>query len=362
MAVYKDEKTGTWRVVFRYTDYTGAKKQTQKRGFKTRREAVAWEHEMMLKLQNRLDMTFESFYEIYSDYKIQRVKESTFDTKGHIVRTKILPYFGKRKIADITVADVVAWQNELLSYRNNKGEGYSTDYLRTIHGQLTAIFNHAVNFYNLPSNPARLAGNMGKEIPKEMKFWTKEQYLQFSEAMMDKPQSYYAFEMLYWTGIREGELLALTPEDFDFEKHTLRINKTFHRRKGEDRITSPKTAKSNRVIVMPDFLCEEMQEYFRMHYTLEPGQRIFTVTKSYLTHEMERGCKETGVEKIRIHDLRHSHISLLIHMGFTALAIGERVGHETEKITNRYAHLFPTVQTDMAKRLDLERMERGGME
>lgn len=127
MAVYKDEKTGTWRVVFRYTDYTGAKKQTQKRGFKTRREAVAWEHEMMLKLQNRLDMTFESFYEIYSGYKIQRVKESTFDTKGHIVRTKILPYFGKRKIADITVADVVAWQNELLSYRNNKGEGYSTD-------------------------------------------------------------------------------------------------------------------------------------------------------------------------------------------------------------------------------------------
>ena len=78
----------------------------------------------------------------------------------------------------------------------------------------------------------------------------------------------------------------------------------------------------------------------------------------HLKHEMERGCKETGVPIIRIHDLRHSHVSLLIHMGFTALAIGNRVGHEAEKITYRYAHLFPTVQTEMANKLDMERMEK----
>lgn len=207
------------------------------------------------------------------------------------------------------------------------------DYLKTIQAQLTAIFNHAVNYYNLPCNPARQAGNMGKEVPKEMKFWTKEQYLKFAEAMMDKPRSYYAFEMLYWTGIREGELLALTPADFDFEKQTVRINKTYHRMKKQDIITSPKTAKSNRIVVMPEFLCEEMQDYFQMYYSLAQDQRIFPFSKSYLKHEMERGCKATGVPVIRIHDLRHSHVSLLIHMGFTALAIGNRVGHEAEKIT-----------------------------
>ena len=136
---------------------------------------------------------------------------------------------------------------------------YSVDYLKTIQAQLTAIFNHAVNYYNLPCNPARQAGSIGKEVPKEMKFWTKEQYLKFAEAMMDKPRSYYAFEMLYWTGIREGELLALAPADFDFEKQTVRINKTYHRMKKQDIITSPKTAKSNRIVVMPEFLCEEMQ-------------------------------------------------------------------------------------------------------
>ena len=205
MAVYQEKDKGTWRVVFRYTDFTGERKQTQKRGFKTKREATAWEHEMMLRKGNKLDMTFESFYEIYSEYKRQRVKESTFETKSHIVRTKILPYFGKRKINEITVADVIAWQNEMMAYRDEKGKPYSVDYLKTIQAQLTAIFNHAVNYYNLPCNPARQAGSMGKEIPKEMKFWTKEQYLKFAEAMMDKPRSYYAFEMLYWTGIREGD-------------------------------------------------------------------------------------------------------------------------------------------------------------
>ena len=308
MAVYQEKDKGTWRVVFRYTDFTGERKQTQKRGFKTKREATAWEHEMMLRKGNKLEMTFESFYEIYSEYKRQRVKESTFETKSHIVRTKILPYFGKRKINEITVADVIAWQNEMMAYRDEKGKPYSVDYLKTIQAQLTAIFNHAVNYYNLPCNPARQAGSIGKEVPKEMKFWTKEQYLKFAEAMMDKPRSYYAFEMLYWTGIREGELLALTRSDFDFEKQTVRINKTYHRMKKQDIITSPKTAKSNRIVVMPEFLCEEMQDYFQMYYSLVPDQRIFPFSKSYLKHEMERGCKATGIPVIRIHDLRHPYV------------------------------------------------------
>ena len=308
MAVYQEKDKGTWRVVFRYTDFTGERKQTQKRGFKTKREATAWEHEMMLRKGNKLDMTFESFYEIYSEYKRQRVKKSTFETKSHIVRTKILPYFGKRKINEITVADVIAWQNEMMAYRDEKGKPYSVDYLKTIQAQLTAIFNHAVNYYNLPSNPARQAGSMGKEVPKEMKFWTKEQYLKFAEAMMDKPRSYYAFEMLYWTGIREGELLALTPKDFNFERQELTINKSYQRLNGRDVITTPKTKKSNRTIKLPKFLCEEMQEYIGMLYEIGEDERLFQITKSYLHHEMDRGAKAAGVKRIRIHDLRHPYV------------------------------------------------------
>ena len=172
---------------------------------------------------------------------------------------------------------------------------------------------------------------------------------------MDKPLSYYAFEMLYWCGIREGELLALTPADFDFEVGTVKISKSYQRLHGEDVITTPKTKKSNRTIKMPNFLCDEMQDYLGMLYGIKKKDRIFTVTKSYLHHEMDRGAKEAGVKRIRIHDLRHSHISLLIDMGFSAVAIADRVGHESIEITYRYAHLFPSKQSEMADKLDLER-------
>ena len=355
MAVYKDGDK--WRVIYRYTNYKGERKQTQKRGFVTKREAVAWEHEVMLRSESKLDMTFSSFFEIYEEDKKKRVKENTWESKSHIIRTKILPFFGERKIAEIEPKDVIAWQNELLAYKGENGEVYSPTYLKTIHSQLSAIFNHAVRYYHLPSNPAQKAGSMGSEEHKEMLFWTKEEYLKFADAMMDKPISYYAFEMLYWTGIRCGELLALTAKDFNFERQELIINKSYQRLNGRDVITTPKTKKSNRTIKMPKFLCEEMREYIDMLYEIGEDERLFQITKSYLHHEMDRGAKIAGVKRIRIHDLRHSAISLLIEMGFSALAIAERVGHESIDITYRYAHLFPTKQTEMADKLDAERME-----
>jgi integrase len=219
-----------------------------------------------------------------------------------------------------------------------------------------------MKYYHLKSNPAAIAGTIGCEERKEMLFWTKDEYLKFADVMMDKPKSYYAFEMLYWCGIRLGELLALTPADFDFEKKTLRINKSYQRLKGEDVITSPKTPKSNRVIAMPQFLCDEMQDYLKMLYELDENDRIFPLSKSFLHHEMDRGAEEAGVKRIRIHDLRHSAISYLIELGFSALAIAERVGHESIDITYNYAHLFPSKQTEMADRLDIERMGKESRE
>lgn len=111
---------------------------------------------------------------------------------------------------------------------------------------------------------------------------------------------------------------------------------------------------------MSKFLCEELQEYIAMFYEIGENERLFRITKSYLHHDMDRGSKQSGVKRIRVHDLRHSHISLLIEMGFSALAIAQRVGHESIDITYRYAHLFPTKQTEMADKLDVERMGKDG--
>ena len=345
MAVYKEEKTNTWRAVYRYTDWNGERKQTQKRGFKTKREAQAWEREQLNKSTADLDMTFRSFVELYTADMQTRLKENTWATKDHIIRTKLLPYFGKLKMCNITAQQIITWQNEMLNYKDENGKPYSPVYLKTVHNQLSAIFNHAVRYYNLRENPCKKAGSMGKKKNREMMFWTKEQYLKFAEVMMDKPQSFYAFEMLYWCGIREGELLALTPADFDFEKGTVSISKSYQRLNGQDLITTPKTEKSNRVITMPQFLTDEIQDYLKMLYGIGLDDRMFTVTKSYLHREMDRGAKEAGVPRIRIHDIRHSAVSLLIDMGFSATAIADRVGHESIDITYNYAHPV-SVQAD----------------
>ena len=205
MAVYKEEKTNTWRVLYRYTDWNGERKQSQKRGFKTKREAQAWEREQLNKLGGDLDMNFKSFIEHYSEDMQTRLKENTWETKKHIIDKKLVPYFGKLKMCNITAQQIITWQNELINYKDDKGKPYSPVYLKTIHNQLSAIFNHAVRYYNLKENPCKKAGSMGKKKNREMLFWTKDEYLKFADVMMDKPLSYYAFEMLYWTGIREGD-------------------------------------------------------------------------------------------------------------------------------------------------------------
>ena len=355
MPAFRNKDNGTWYVQFRYTNWKGERQQKMKRGFATKREAQAWEREFLMQKQADVNMTFESFAQLYEKDIKPKLKLNTCLTKESIIKKKILPYFGKRKLSEITAKDVMDWQNVIRGLTDAKGKPYSPTYLKTVHNQLSALFNHAVRYYGLQVNPAAKAGNMGVEERREMLFWTKEEYLKFADAMMDKPLSYYAFEMLYWCGIREGELLALTPADFDFEKCTVSISKSYQRLNGQDLITTPKTEKSNRVITMPQFLADEIQDYLKMLYDIGENDRMFTVTKSYLHREMDRGAREAGVKRIRIHDIRHSAVSLLIDMGFSATAIADRVGHESIDITYNYAHLFPSKQAEMADKLNMER-------
>lgn len=186
-----------------------------------------------------------------------------------------------------------------------------------------------------------------------MLFWTKDEFNTFIKAVMDKPASYAIFMALYYTGMREGELLALTPADIDFEKPSISINKSYQRIGGKDIVSTPKTPRSNRVITIPQGLKDCLKDYIAQCYGLKSDDRLFPYTKSYLSHEMERGCKHSGVKKIRIHDIRHSHASLLVEMGFSPLLIAERLGHERVQTTmETYSHLYPNKQTEVANRLD----------
>ena len=356
MAVYKDKWNGykgdTWRVATYYKDWQGNRKKHEKRGFATKKEALVYEREFVAKTSKDINMGFDTFIDIYMKDLKPQIKLSTYVNKENIIETHIRPYFENKSLAQITSTDILQWQNELLSIRDDQGKGYAQTYLRTIQNQLNAILNHAVKYYDLAKNPCIANKKMGKAKAKEMLFWTKDEYLMFSEEMKEKPASYYIFQLLYWTGIRCGELLALTRADFDLENQILRINKTFQVIKGKEIVTSPKTEKSNRKIDLPDFLCNEMQDYFESLYKLDENSRIFQVTKSYLHHEMDRGSKRSGVKRIRLHDLRHSSCALLINLGYSPVQIGDRLGHESVVITERYSHLYPSVQKDMAKRLN----------
>jgi len=355
MAAYKDKSQNTWYTSFYYKDWRGERKRKLKRGFTTKREALEWEREFLNQLSADLDMTFESFVEIYKNDMQSRLKQITWRTKKSIIESKLIPAFGKRKMNEIKSADIIQWQNDMLNHRDENDKKYAGVTLKMINSQLNAIFNHAVKFYELKSNPVKKVRSIGTIKSGVMKYWTKDEYIKFTNYTGSKPTTYHAFEMLYWCGIRVGELLALTVADFDFVKSTVTINKTCQRIKGKDVITTPKTVKSNRIIKMPDFLNQEMQEYIKTLYGVKSTDRIFPITTNYLHYEMTRGCEQQGLMRIRIHDLRHSHVSLLIEMGFSAVAIADRLGHESINITYRYAHLFPSKQIEMADKLNSER-------
>lgn len=352
MKAEKDPKTGKWLIQYRFTDWQGKRRKSTKRGFATKREAEEWLRTFLVTQKADFDMKFEEFLKMYYADMETRLREHTMRTKKYIIDLKILPYFGQKRVNDITAADIRRWQNELIK------KGYSPTYLKTINNQLSAIFNYAVKYYDLKGNPCTKTGSIGKSRAEEMSFWTIDEFRQFVDCIMDKRQSYMCFMILYWTGMRLGELLALTSADIDLDKHTISITKSYQRLGKKDVVTPPKTPKSKRLITIPEFLVADIKDYMDSLYEVQEDDRLFPVTKYFLEHEMQRGIKASGVKRIRIHDLRHSHASMLVELGFSPLEIADRLGHEKIETTlNTYSHLYPNKQVKIADRLDSEYKE-----
>lgn len=345
MAVWKNED-GSWTLKFRYKDWHGTTKQ-KKKIFTTKKEALAWEHDFLEQNKtNCADVDFKFLCAKYMDDCKVHLKPTTLDNKKNIINTKILPYFADMPINSIDISTIRQWQNTLISDE----KGYSQTYLKTVHNQISAIFNFGVKYYGLAKNPASQCGSMGKKKADTMQFWTLSEFKQFIEAFDDNIRAKTIFNLFFFSGIREGELLALKLNDFDFESNTVNITKTYARLNGVDIVQVPKTPKSKRTITLPIEIMQMIKDYSEHLY--EPQERLFNISKHYLSKEMKRGCDKTDVKKIRIHDLRHSHASLLIEMGFAPLLISERLGHENVETTlNTYSHLYPNKHSEVAERL-----------
>lgn len=293
MSAKKNTKTGKWDIQFRYTDFNGIRRKTTKRGFERKKDAEDYKRDFLIKKQGDLNMIFRQFLSLYYEDAKVHLRTNTMKTKTYIIDHKILPYFSEKPLSSIKPRDIKNWQNKLIS------KGYSETYLRTIYNTLNAIMNFAVRYYGLKSNPCKIAGSMGKNKADKHSYliWTKDEFIRFSEAIMDKRMSYIAFSILYWQGIRTGELLALTRDDIDFEKAQMSITKSYQRIDREDVITAPKTQNSIRVISIPQFLLIDIKDYIESLYGVSTSDRLFPITKGYLHQEMKRGCKSSGVKK-----------------------------------------------------------------
>ena len=353
MSIYKDTERNTWYVVTPYTDYDGKKKQKKKRGFKTKREAQIWENDFLVMHQKDVTLLFKALAEHYLKDEKQHLKPSTYETKVIIISTHILPYFADMAVSDITPLEIRKWQNKLKKATTKRGTSLSQSYIHSINTILCTIFNHAIKFYGLKENPCSIAGSVGSPKPKqEMSIWTVEQFNHFLK-YEDDPIYKMAFILFFYTGMRKGELLALEWGDIDFNNKVINITKSLQRIRGKDVVTSPKTSKSERTIVIFDNLIEILKKYKSFVYDDSERSRVFpTLNSSNLYRRLKKKAKEADLNEIRIHDLRHSHASLLIELGFSPLVIADRLGHESVQTTlDRYSHLYPNKQQELADKL-----------
>lgn len=293
-------------------------------------------------------MTIEEGARRYlADQKL-RVKPTTFNSSKFVIEKQILPFIGSYRVTAVSPSIVRNLQNQWLA------QGFKPTYLNLLNAKLSALFNYFIRFYGLSRNPVKLAGPLGNRFAKEMQFWTLDEYKQFYQGL-DPIEDYpycVLFQVLFFTGMRIGEAFALFPSDIDFHNGIISITKTYTRIDGRDVFQTPKTHNSLRKITIPRFLLEMLSDFIN-HLPASNMRLFFQISKWSLWRKMRTVCRKTGVKLIRVHDLRHSAVALLIEEGVPIMEISKRCGHRSPDITYKvYAHLYPHKEESIAKMLD----------
>ena len=349
MSVLKDPERGTWTSQIWVEDWQGKRKHKKKRGFATKKEALEWERSVLLAAKADMNMKLADFVELYFRDKESELKQRTIRNKRYMIEQHIIPIMGDKSMDAITPADIIQWQNGIRS------KGFKETYQRMLQNQMTALFIHAVKIYNLKDNPCSKVKRMGKADAdkKQLQFWTLDEFNRFIETFEEGSKYHALFDLLFYSGCRIGEALALTVGDIDFENKRISITKTYFRHKGKDEITEPKTQESIRSVVIPEFLADELKAYISSMYKLPMEERIFAVVPEAVQHVLKRHADKAGVKRIRVHGIRHSSCANLIHLGVQPMIIKERLGHKDIRITlNTYGHLYPSEQEKVADMLD----------
>lgn len=362
MPVYKDEnaKKNKWYFTINYKE-NGKYKKILRRGFKTQKAAK----EAMTEMENALNKGsyIEPSKVLYSEHlgkylaaKKNNVKESTFGTYSYLVNKFIIPALGHIEISKIQPQHIEDLYNEL-----KENNTLSDENIRKIHTLINDSMNRALKWEMIARNPATLV-DPPKIAKKLVDVWDKEEIDKFLEAA--KGSRYYeAFLLALTTGMRQSELLGLRFRDIDKENNTIAIVQTLSHT-GQVLIPSTKSAASNRSIsIDPETMSTILNlesKYKQEKMANRPLYKDFdlVIRTEVGTPLSPRNClrafngviKKAGVRKIRFHDLRHTHASLLLKQGVNPKIVSERLGHANVRITlDRYSHLLPNLQEDTAK-------------
>lgn len=373
MAVKKDErmvkskknkdklvKKITYKCEGSYIDANGSQKRYHKRGFATADEAKEWERVFLLESTTGVssNMTVNDLYIKFMDQKKLVIRERTFYQTDLSFKKHILPFLGNIKLSNLTLEKIEKYQHDLLTVNKQNGEVLKNSTLELIQKELKSLLAFAYEksyIKNMHILSFKKVINID-ESKKEVDFWQPEEFYKFIE-VVDDIVYLTLFNVLYWCGLRIGEALALNWNDIDFNKKTIRINKSYSDYK--HRITNPKTQNSYRTVIMPDKCFDAVSKLFE-----HDKQIIGFDNQKYIFHfekplnqdtikiRKDRWIAKAHVKRIRIHDLRHSHVSLLINLGFSAFDIAKRLGHSVDMVNNVYGHWFQNAQNKMVDKLN----------
>ena len=345
MPVYQDKKTKNWKFRVYADDVFGNRKQFERTGFATKKEAQ--QAEMEFKMCDKSDyskMTFNDLWLEYMNYKKLQLKAQSFRSVESRFKNHILPFFKDYKLNKITNSVYLKWQIEI------EKKGFRHKYNSSLHGAMVNILNYAIRFYGLKDNIATLTGNFKRktELKKNVNFWTIEEFQKFINCVDDLVYKTF-FETLYYTGLRQGEALALNWNDF--KTGYLDIEKTISKEMVDNKhiINTPKTNKSIRQVKLDDELIiklNELKKFYQDFVDFNDDWFIFgglnPLSPSTIGRKKDKYCEIAEVKKIRIHDFRHSHASLLLSMNVPITVISERLGHSDINMTlNTYSHMIP---------------------
>ena len=336
MPAYKDDK-GKWYCKFYYTDYSGIKKQKKNAGFTLRKEALAWERDF---IENHSavnnDISFDTLLKKYLVDVKERTRAATYERKESMAKKHVFGVFDC-PASEVTPLAVKEWQYTL------KNKGLAPNTIRAITTFLSSVFNWGISFCGLSNNPVKVAKHVVSKAKTEYNILTRERYdsLEFS-----RPSYKVLFDVLFYTGMRLGECLALTVGDVDG------IYISITKSKGKHGVSPPKTQNSVRKVPMPGFLAKEVEEYIKALYGADPETFLFPFCRVTVARELSRALEKKNYPKMRIHDLRHSHASLMIELGCNILLVAERLGDTPNTALSIYSHLYPDKQESFVEMIE----------